>query len=87
MRYFYVTKFLLIVTYLHVNREKKNTEMIKLQVRKNFIEASRKRNKKNNKSHKLITFQIGDLVNIRKYSKSDAKLKLTKKYELLYEGP
>lgn len=64
-----------------------NVNEIRERVRVNLKQASQKRKIQFNKSHKLITFQIGDLVKIRKLNKSDANLKVTKKFELLYEGP
>lgn len=64
-----------------------NVELIKLKVRRNLQDASEKRQKKFNRSHRLIIFQIGDLVKIKRQNKSDAKLDITKKFQLLYEGP
>lgn len=64
-----------------------DVDTIRKQVRCNLEEASIKRQSAYNKSHKLIKFQIGDLIKIRKVNKSDAKQKITKKFELLYEGP
>lgn len=57
------------------------------QVRLNLKESSKKRNDTYNKSHRLRVYQIGDYVKVRRCNKSDAKLKVTKKFELLYEGP
>lgn len=65
----------------------KNIENIKDMVKLNLKESSRKRNDAYNKSHRLMSFQIGDYVKVKRCNKSDAKLKLTKRFELLYEGP
>lgn len=46
-----------------------NIDEIREKVRNNLKEASQKRNIQFNKSHKLMEFQIGDLVKIRKLNK------------------
>ncbi|KAI5651331.1 integrase core domain-containing protein [Phthorimaea operculella] len=74
-------------TYLPgINRQLNHDDIIK-RVRVNLKEASIKRQYQYNKSHHLITFNLGDFVKIRKLNKSDAEKKVTKKFELLYEGP
>ncbi|KAI5635141.1 integrase core domain-containing protein [Phthorimaea operculella] len=64
-----------------------NHDDIIKRVRVNLKEASIKRQYQYNKSHHLITFNLGDFVKIRKLNKSDAEKKVTKKFGLLYEGP
>lgn len=64
-----------------------NRDEIINKVRENLKESSIKRREQYDRSHRLITFQIGDLVKIRKTNKSVAEKKITKKFELLYDGP
>lgn len=66
---------------------RRNVEQIRNEVRKNLQKAGEQRRAKFNQRYRLIQFQIGDLVKIRKLNKSDAKQKIIKKFEPLYEGP
>lgn len=60
---------------------------IREKARENLRKAGQLRQNKFNEKYRIIQYQIGDLVKIRKLNKSDAKLKITKKFEPLYEGP
>lgn len=62
-------------------------EEVRGKARENLKKAGQIRQNKFNERYRIIQFQIGDLVKIRKLNKSDAKLKITKKFEPLYEGP
>lgn len=65
----------------------KNIEQIREEARVSLREAAQVRQEKYDQSHRLIEFQIGDLVKIRKLNKSDSGRNRTRKIELLYEGP
>ncbi|CAK1582935.1 unnamed protein product [Parnassius mnemosyne] len=69
------------------SKDKHNVEQIRQQVRKNLKEASRIRNTKFDKRNRLIKYNIGDLVKISRYSRSDADNKVMSKFNLAYEGP
>lgn len=56
-------------------------------VRRNLVATSSRRQEQFNKTHRLIKYQLGDLVKIKKANKSNAGKKVTKKFALLYEGP
>lgn len=64
-----------------------NVDIIKEKARQNLNRASESRKTGFNKRRRLIEFQIGDLVKVTKFNKSDASKKRIKKFELLYEGP
>lgn len=64
-----------------------SVELIRKAVRENLQESGEQRRAKFNQRYRLVQFQIGDVVKIRKLNKSDAKRKITKKFEPLYEGP
>lgn len=70
-----------------VGDEQQDVERIRELVRKNLSVAGEKRRARFNQRYRLINYQIGDLVKIRKLNKSDATQKLTKKFSALYEGP
>lgn len=72
-----------------IGNERHNMEVQKIReaVRENLERAGQYRRGKFNQKYRLRQFQIGDLVKIRKLNKSDAKQKITKKFEALYEGP
>lgn len=72
---------------LPLTRKKLDVSKIREQVRENLVKNSILRSSKFDKRHKLINFQIGDLVKIRKCNRSVAQKKVTKKFSLLYEGP
>lgn len=67
--------------------EQKDVDLIRKAVRENLQESGKQRRAKFNQKYRLVQFQVGDLVKIRKLNKSDAKRKITKKFEPLYEGP
>lgn len=53
-------------------------EHIRQQVRQNIAKVAESRESHYNKNHKLVQFEIGDLV--KTFTKSDADKKLTKKF-------
>lgn len=67
--------------------KKLDIEKVREKVKENLLMSSKTRQYQFNQRYRLIRFQIGDLVKIRKLNKSDANLKITKKFEALYEGP
>lgn len=68
-------------------REKSDLTVIREQTRLNLKKASLERQFKFNQRYRIIQYQIGDLVKIRRLNRSDAEKKITKKFERLYEGP
>lgn len=64
-----------------------NVEDIREKAKENLQRAGEKRQRKFNRTYRLIQYQIGDLVKIRRLNKSEASKNITKKFEPLYEGP
>ncbi|KAI5637695.1 reverse transcriptase (RNA-dependent DNA polymerase) domain-containing protein [Phthorimaea operculella] len=64
-----------------------NVDKIRSEARENLIKASQNRQGKFNQRYRIIQYQIGDTVKIRRLNRSDAQPKITKKFEPLYEGP
>lgn len=62
-------------------------DVVREKVRQNLKTSSANRQEKFNRTMRTVIYQIGDLVKIHKLNKSEAKKKITKKFELLYEGP
>lgn len=62
-------------------------EGIREAVRANLRKSGENRRVKFDQRYRLVQFQIGDFVKIRRLNKSDAKQKITRKFESLYEGP
>lgn len=67
--------------------EKLNVDVVRENVRSNLLKASLIRQGKFNRRNRLLKFNIGDLVKLRRLNISDAEQGITKKFELLYEGP
>lgn len=65
----------------------KDIEAIRNKVRENLKKTSSKRQNQYNKRHKLIQYNIGDWVKIRKYNRSHSYNKCISKFDLLYDGP
>lgn len=74
-------------SYLPGKSKTLDLDVVRDKVRQNLNTSSIKRQEKFNRTMRTVTFQIGDLVKIHKLNKSDAQKKITKKFELLYEGP
>ncbi|CAG9137414.1 unnamed protein product [Plutella xylostella] len=72
-----------------IGKAEENLDVIHVRerVRQNLEKASRARIDKFNNRYRIIQYQIGDLVKIKRLNKSDATNKVTKKFEALYEGP
>lgn len=64
-----------------------DVDKIREVARINLKKKGEKRREKFNQRYRLIQYEIGDLVKVRKINKSKAKDKITKKFEPLYEGP
>lgn len=62
-------------------------QQIRQQARENINKVAISREKYYNRNHKLIQFEIGDLVKLKTFAKSDADKKITQKFVRLYEGP
>lgn len=73
--------------YLWNEKTPNDVKQIRDKVQENLQKIGEKRRTMFNQRYRLIQYQIGDLVKIRKLNKSNAKQKITKKFELLYEGP
>ncbi|KAI5646942.1 integrase core domain-containing protein [Phthorimaea operculella] len=65
----------------------RDVETIREEVKENLRQAGQIRREFYNKTHRLIEFQVGDLVKIRKLNKSDTRKSLFKKFKLRFEGP
>ena len=55
--------------------------------RENIINAAKLRKQSYDKRHRVIQYNIGDIVKLKILSKSDKEKKITKKFNLLYKGP
>lgn len=64
-----------------------NLEQITEKAKANLLKSSKRRQAKFVLYKRLIQFQIGDLVKIKNINKSDARQKLIKKFQPIYEGP
>ena len=73
--------------YLSKLESSKDIEAIRNKVRENLKKTSSKRQNQYNKRHKLIQYNIGDWVKIRKYNRSHSYNKCISKFDLLYDGP
>lgn len=62
-------------------------ELVRERARQNMLKSAESREFHYNKNHKLVCFDIGDLVKLKKFAKSDASKKVTKKFARLFEGP
>lgn len=63
------------------------TQQIRQRARQNIAKAAASRELYYNKNHKLIKFEIGDMVKLKTFAQSDADKKITRKFVRLYEGP
>lgn len=72
---------------LNVKQDQMEIQKIRDLVRVNLQKTAEFRSAKFNQRYRLIQYQIGELVKIKKLNKSDAKQKITKKFEPIYEGP
>ncbi|KAI5631574.1 hypothetical protein NE865_15721 [Phthorimaea operculella] len=73
--------------YLRLPKETQDVNEIREQVRKNLVSQSEMRKAKFDSNHKLVKFQIGDLVKLKRWNISRAYYGETSKFDLLYEGP
>lgn len=64
-----------------------DVEKVREEVQKNLEERSKYRQQKFDSSHKLMKFQIGMLVKVRRSNVSSKPNKQISKFDLLYEGP
>lgn len=62
-------------------------EEIRVEARKNLIRSAEKRQEFFNIKKRLMTYEIGTLVKLRKFTQSNLIKKHTKKFALLYDGP
>lgn len=65
----------------------KSIEEIREQARVNLRIASEKRRARFDITNKITQYQIGELVKVRRLNKSDSMSGVTKKFELIYDGP
>lgn len=70
-----------------VSKQTNDIEFMRKEARKYIIQTAKTREIQYNRNHKIIQFNIGDIVKLRTLPKSDKDLKQTKKFALLYEGP
>lgn len=65
----------------------KDVTAIRTEVQANLRRNALLRSEHYNKSHKVVEFQVGDLVKLRLDNRSNRLGKVSKKFSLLYEGP
>lgn len=72
---------------IEIEQNQKEVQEIRDLAQINLQKAGENRSTKFNQRYRLIQYQIGDFVKIKKLNRSVAKQKITKKFEPIYEGP